>query len=64
MTRRATFTQAELTRAIRAAESAGKVAILTPSGIVFADPVAVAHSAPQKPDTGGNSCDAIFGLEP
>ena len=37
MTARVTFTQAELARAIRAADQAGKVAVLTPAGIVFAD---------------------------
>lgn len=38
MTARATFTQAQLTRAIRAAEAAGKVAIYTAAGIAFVDP--------------------------
>lgn len=33
MTARATFTQAELARAIRAAEACGKVAVLTPEEI-------------------------------
>ena len=63
MTRRATFTQAELARAIRAAETVGKVAILTPAGIVFADPATVAHRAPQE-SSGGNSCDDLFGVRP
>lgn len=63
VTRRATFTQAELARAIRAAEAAGKVAILTPGGIVFADPAAVPQTAPQE-SAGGNSCDDLFGVRP
>ena len=60
MTRRATFTQAELVRAIRAAEAAGKVARWTPGGIVFVDPGDVPHDAPAQ-GGGGNSCDAAFG---
>jgi len=38
MTARATLTQAQIARAIRAAEACGKVAVLTPAGIVFAQP--------------------------
>ena len=41
MTARATFTQATITRAIRAAEQAGKVALLTPAGIAFVDPAKI-----------------------
>lgn len=48
MTRRATFTQAELTRAIRAAEAAGKVAHWTPEGIAFVDPGMIAHTRPEE----------------
>lgn len=47
MTARATFSQAAIARAIRAAEACGKVAVMTPQGIVFADPGAVA--LPSKP---------------
>lgn len=61
MTRRATFTQAELVRAIRAAEAAGKVARWTPVGIVFVDPGDVPQDA-LLPGTGGNTCDAAFGM--
>lgn len=46
MTRRATFTQAELQRAIRAAEGCGKVAVLTVQGIVFAESADVALPSP------------------
>lgn len=62
MTRRATFTTAELVRAIRAAETAGKVALQTRAGIAFVDPATVPHDAPAH-DGGGNSCDAAFGTE-
>lgn len=37
MTTRATFTQAALTRAIRAADACGKVALMTPAGIAFVE---------------------------
>jgi len=62
MTKRATFTQAELARAIRAAEAVGKVAILTHGGIVFADPAAVPQTAPPKESGEANSCDDLFGV--
>lgn len=64
MTKRATFTQAEIARAIRAAEAVGKVAIWTPAGIAFADPVALPHTTPPTESEGGNSCDDIFGVKP
>lgn len=47
MTARATFSQAAIARAIRAAEACGKVAVMTPQGIVFAQPDQVA--LPSKP---------------
>ncbi len=37
MSKRASFSQAELTRAIRAAEACGKLAVLTPQGIAFVE---------------------------
>jgi hypothetical protein len=49
MTKRATFTQAELERAIRAADKAGKVAVMTPAGIVFAESDKVALPSPEQP---------------
>jgi hypothetical protein len=56
---RAAFTAAELARAIKAADQAGKVAVLTRGGIVFAPPDKVALPSPE---TGrANSCDEIFG---
>ena len=59
MTARATISQATMQRAIRAAEACGKVAVLTPAGIVFADPAGVALPSPETGRV--NSCDAIFG---
>ena len=62
MTRRATFTAAELVRAIRAAAASGKVAVLTPGGIVFADSGAVAlPSLAPPPEDGPNTCDQVWG---
>ena len=59
MTRRATFTQAELTRAMRAADALGKVALLTRHGIAFLP----ADTAPKldADQDGENTCDAVFG---
>lgn len=59
MTRRATITQAELARAIRAADATGKVALRTPYGIAFVDPALVAQPAPVE--SGENTCDQAFG---
>jgi hypothetical protein len=61
MTARARFTQAELARAIAAAERAGKVAIQTPLGIAFVDPATIAQTAPVESEQGGNTCDGKFG---
>ncbi len=62
MTRRATFTQAELVRAIRAAEAVGKVALQTRAGIAFVDPANLPHDPPET-ESRGNTCDGIFGTE-
>ncbi len=60
MTKRATFTQAELERAIRAADKAGKVAAVTRDGlIVFVESVSVDLPSPDQ--TRGNTCDDAFG---
>jgi len=48
MRRRATFTQAELTRAIRAAEAVGKVALQTRSGIAFVDQSFIPHTPTEE----------------
>lgn len=59
MTRRATFTQTELARAIRAADDLGKVALWTAAGIAFvgADQL---HLSPLDPPR-RNTCDEAFG---
>ena len=60
MTTRLSLTQAQIARAIRAAEVCGKVAVLTPAGIVFAQPGEVALPSPE---TGrDNTCDSAFGV--
>jgi hypothetical protein len=63
MTRRATFTQAELERAIRAADKRGKVAAVTTQGlIVFVESKEIAlPSQDTEPAARGNSCDEAFG---
>lgn len=48
MTARARFTQAEITRAIRAADAVGKVALQTPHGIAFVDPALIPHTPTQE----------------
>lgn len=50
MTKRATFTEATLTRAIRAAEKQGKVALLLPAGIAFVDPAVIPQNAASESD--------------
>jgi len=47
MTARPSFTEAQLSRAIRAAEKAGKVAVQTPIGIAFVDPALIVQTAPE-----------------
>lgn len=59
MTKRAAFTQAEIARAIRAADKAGKVAVQMRDGIAFVSPDAVTHDAAVS--SGGNTCDEAFG---
>ncbi len=48
MGKRATFTEAQLTRAVRVAAKEGKVAIQTHIGIAFVDPAAIAQTAPEE----------------
>lgn len=62
MTRRATFTAAELARAIRVAAAQGKVAVQTPIGIAFVDPATVGKVAAVEAE--GNTCDGRFGKAP
>jgi hypothetical protein len=62
MTRRATFTKADLARAVRVADQLGKVALWTAAGIAFVESSTVALPLPdQEPPTEGNSCDKAFG---
>jgi hypothetical protein len=58
MTRRATMTQAELERAIRAAKAQGCIVRLRPGGEADILPADVAPEQ-ERP----NSCDAVFGRE-
>lgn len=60
MTRPATLTQAEIARAIRAADACGKVAVMTKAGIVFAKPDQIDVASPEP--ARGNTCDAAFGV--
>jgi hypothetical protein len=61
MTRRATVTQAELARAIRAADAAGKVVLVTQAGIAFVDPGIIAQTGPTE---SGDTCAGKFGRQP
>ena len=60
MTKRATFTQVELVRAIRAAAATGKVAVQTRDGIAFVEPDAIPHDHPDQPEV--SQCDKLFGV--
>ncbi len=59
MTRRATFTKADLARAVRVADELGKVALWTPHGILFAEADKIALPSAEEPRV--NSCDEAFG---
>lgn len=59
MTRRATFTKADLARAISVADARGKVALWTPHGIAFVESASVSLPSPEEPRV--NSCDEAFG---
>jgi hypothetical protein len=59
MTTRASFTKAQIERAIRAADATGKVAVQTTMGIAFVDPASLPQTAPTE--SGENSCDRAFG---
>lgn len=53
------LTLAEIARAIKAADQAGKVAVMVKGGIIFAAPGQIALPSPE---TGReNSCDGIWG---
>jgi hypothetical protein len=55
MTKRATFSQAEIARAIRAAESLGKVALWTPAGIAFVESGELPIALPPGDQAGSQS---------
>jgi hypothetical protein len=61
MTARATFTQAQIARAIRAAKGEGMVAVMTPHGITFVESDKVAVPSPEQGRR--NTCDEALGLE-
>lgn len=61
MGRRATFTQAELERAMRAAAAQGKIALQTPAGIAFV-PLDYLPQTPQQTESDeGDTCAGKFG---
>lgn len=61
MTKRATFTQVEIARAIMAAEKVGKIAIQTRDGIAFVDPAHIGQPVPVQSEE--NTCDGKFGVQ-
>ncbi len=62
MTARARFTQAEMTRAIRAAEACGKLAVLTPQGIAFVESGSVVLPSGDQEPAEVAECDKAFGV--
>lgn len=61
MGRRATFTQAELERAIRAARAQGMVALQTAAGIAFVPSVDLPQTAQQTESDEVDTCAGKFG---
>lgn len=62
MTRRVTFTKADLARAVRVADELGKVALWTEAGIAFVESDSIALPSPEPARR--NTCDEALGLEP
>lgn len=62
MTARATFTQAQIARAIRAAKGEGMVALMTPAGIAFVESGSVALPSPDQDAAEVAACDKAFGV--
>lgn len=60
MTARATFTQAELARAIAAATREGKVVVWTALGIAFVQPDQIGLPLAVESAGDNNSCDEVF----
>lgn len=61
MGRRATFTQAELERAMRAATAQGKIALQTPAGIAFVPLTYLPQTAPEPESDEVDTCAGKFG---
>lgn len=59
VTKRATFTQAEIERAIRAADRLGKVAVYRRGEFIFLPAEQVPQHAPTE--SGENTCDKAWG---
>ena len=62
MTRRATFTRADLARAISVADERGKVALWTPAGIAFVESGSVALPSVDPEPAEVAECDKAFGV--
>lgn len=60
MTARATFTQAQIARAIAAADRAGKVALYTPQGIAFVPPDYLRQTDKAESGAAWVSADDVF----
>ena len=63
MTKRATFTKAELTRAMKAAHDQGKVVLLTRAGIAFVDHDYIGQPVTVPDDEEPNTCHGKFGVQ-
>lgn len=59
MTRRATFTKAELDRASKVADERGKLVLVTRQGILLVDPAMIDLPSPEPERV--NTCDEAFG---
>lgn len=64
MTKRATFRQTDLERAIRAADSLGKVALWTPAGIAFVESQELPIALTPDDQRDQAECDRLFGVGP
>jgi hypothetical protein len=62
MTARATFTQAEISRAIRAAKGEGMMAVLTPIGVMFVEAGSITLPSADEGPAEVKECDKAFGL--
>jgi hypothetical protein len=62
MTRRASLTQAQIQRAIRAAKAEGVVALVLPDAIAFVESDKLPLPVPEQGRV--NSCDNAFGKAP